>query len=114
MPSSDRLDAASQKRLQTGAIKEVEPLNRAKGNPLQMRRTSGFPFCTNFQLPRFASLGHRKRPARMRAISPMSVQLIAVKHFILEAVEIAARLDAVSSRDNREEIVPALQRAKDD
>jgi hypothetical protein len=44
----------------------------------------------------------------------VSAQLISFNEFILQAVDIAARLDAISSRDNREEILPAVQRAKED
>ena len=44
----------------------------------------------------------------------VNVQLISVNETILEAVEVAARLDAISSRDNREAILPTLQRAQKD
>ncbi|HKO12947.1 MAG TPA: hypothetical protein VJV22_13320 [Acidobacteriaceae bacterium] len=43
----------------------------------------------------------------------MSAQFISFNEFILQAVDVAARLDAISSRDNREEILPAVQRAKE-
>lgn len=44
----------------------------------------------------------------------MSVQFISVNEFILQAVDVAARLDAISSRDDREAILPAVQRAEKD
>jgi hypothetical protein len=44
----------------------------------------------------------------------VSVQFISVNEFILQAVDVAARLDAISSRDDREAILPAVQRAEKD
>ena len=42
----------------------------------------------------------------------MTSQLISVNQLILEAVEVAARLDALSTRDDRETIQPILQHAR--
>ena len=42
------------------------------------------------------------------------MQLISVNQFILDATEVAARLDAISRDDDRAVIVPIVQRAKED
>jgi hypothetical protein len=47
----------------------------------------------------------------MKQVAAMPTQLISVNQFILQAVEAAARLDALSTRDDRETILPILQRA---
>jgi hypothetical protein len=44
-------------------------------------------------------------------VAAIPTQLISVNQFILHAVEVAARLDALSTRDDRETILPILQRA---
>ena len=44
----------------------------------------------------------------------MTTQLISVNQLVLRAVELAARLDAISSRDNREAILPILQDTREE
>jgi len=44
----------------------------------------------------------------------VTTQLISVNQFILDAVEVAARLDAISTRHNRDTILPILQRAREE
>ena len=42
----------------------------------------------------------------------MSAQFISVNQFILDAADVAARLDAISTHDDRAAVLPVVQRAK--
>ena len=44
----------------------------------------------------------------------MTTQIISVNQFVLDALEVATRLDAISTRDDRQTILPVLQRARED
>ena len=44
----------------------------------------------------------------------MAVQLISINRFILDATDVAARLDAISMDGDRAAIFPIVQRAKED